>query len=308
MKHTAEPPVSKAASPFSNFDTKELPLRLKKKSSSKSTATRPGTESHGPDGIATETTCTRVGTQGDAAGSIYDFPLRDLDREFNAARLPAFGEKLSKARYSPRPGSRKIIAKRVVQSRRNVLCETSGNTANQASYSYSQILKGDKRVDELNHVMGTIGGPKAELLTSSQKKGVWRTRENESPSSRVTEDIGGPAGKTTPKEKTMFKMDPTLEAKFQVRHFSMQGITDIPTANSDDSPIDHADQGFNAFPAWEQGEENFGDVLPTWEHVETVGDVYDIQTWDEKMRKAVGARLMKVICDLEQQAGEKVEQ
>ena len=167
--------------------------------------------------------------------SDHEFPSKEVERDFNAARLPAFGNTLPQITYSPPQGRKAHSKARRSVRHKHPLGEGSGN--DRKPYTYSQVVKGDtfasfppslRDVDEVNHrLRTTVGSLDKENSGAGHGKGVWWAKEDE---------LIGYADPQTPLSKRMdtatldrksVKSDNHQNSKassgpeFQVRHFEI---------------------------------------------------------------------------------------
>ena len=203
----------------------------------------------------------------------FEHSPKSMERSFNAARLPDFGETLPPLTYSP-PRGRKVPnkAKRPVRYKQ-MPADTSGSA--KKTYTYSQIVNGDKKVDQLRRSLEMISSQEDDVPSG---KGVSWAKEDEligyaDPQTPISKRI--PSGSldnnlaeghdvnfrvdTSDKENASFEWKPSVEQDFRVSHFMVVNASidsvDTPDHNFSEmwdehsqlSKFDKSEQGFRVF-------------------------------------------------------------
>lgn len=296
--------ITLPASTFLKYDTDKLPLRLKENFDPKPTTyrRRPKTK---------ET-------------SDHEFPSKEVEREFNAARLPAFGSTLPQATYSP-PRRRRAHskAKRSVRHK-HALGVGSGN--DRKSYTYSQIVKGDKEVDEIKHHLRKMGSLDEESSGTGHEKGVWWAKEDEligyaDPQTPLSKRLDmATLDRQSNKEDRSLKSKPSSAPGFQIRHFEIQeddgDFENQESINTQDETLLKAlgqypqveilDSQDNPLPMTPEVQRVFQKLL-SMPREDVAGrspatrNVGTVQEWGEEEKRAIAEHLMNVVHDLEEQ-------
>ena len=315
-KDTGLSEITLPVSTFLRLDSSELPLRPRKERGSeiRHTASQRGRNRSVTSDL------------DEAALRKFEHSPESMERPFNAARLPAFGETLPQLTYSP-PRGRKVPnkGKRPVRYRQ-VLADTPGN-ANKANkaYTYSQILKGDKKMDQLKRSLEMIGSLEEDVPSG---KGVSWAKEDEligyadpqTPISRrmKPDSLDGTFAEghdmdsgveTSNKEHTAFKWKPFLEQDFRVSHYLAMNAS-VDTLN--DSFLKMMDQQSQLSkldekkaPEMTRSARKIFRNLFKVDGAETKmeGAPYDIRVvspWNSSEKKTVAKHLMSVVYDLEE--------
>ncbi|KAG6997487.1 eukaryotic translation initiation factor 4 gamma [Physcia stellaris] len=321
VKPTAEPLSVEAADPgpstitlpastFLKCDTNEL-LRQKEKFDPKPTRSRRRPQTK-------ET-------------SDHEFPSKEVERDFNAARLPAFGNTLPQITYSPPQGRKAHSKARRSVRHRQPLGVGSGN--DRKPYTYSQVVKGDtlvplplslKEVDEFNRHLRTVGNSDKENSGAGRGKGVWWAKEDEligyadpqTPLSQRTDT-------TTSLDRESSKGDGPLKSKassapaFQVRNFEIREDDgfEIQETGIDAQKekiwkileqypyVEILDSEDNPLPMTPEVQRTFQKLLAGVTPAAHDGGA--VQEWGEEEKRAVAEHLMHVVHDLEEQTREE---
>ena len=259
----------------------------------------------------------------EAALQKFEYSPSSMERSFNAARLPAFGETLPQLTYCP-PRGRKVPskAKRPVRYK-SVLADTSGNA--DKAYTYSQIVKGDKKVDQLKRSLEMIGSLEEDV---PNEKGVSWAKEDEligyaDPQTPISKRISPDSlyrtfadrhdvnhrVDTSNKENATFVWKPSLEQDFRVSHYMvMNAGIDAPDVDfsetfgkqSQPSKLDER-RPREMTPSARKIFKNLFKVDGT--DIAMEGATYDINVvspWSESEKKSVAKHLMSVVYDLEE--------
>ena len=310
-KETGLSEITLPASTFLKLDSRELPLRLKKDHDSeiRHTASRRGHNGSDLD---------------EAARREFEYSPDSMERSFNAARLPAFGETLPQLTYSP-PRGRKVPnkAKRPVRYK-STLAEISGNAGK--AYTYSQIVKGDQKVDQLKHGLEMIGSLEDDAPNG---KGVSWAKEDEligyadpqtpiskrisldSPDRALAErhDVEQTVD-TSDKENAAFEWKPSLEQDFRVSHYMvMNASIDTPDLSFSNplekqSPLCKLDRSKPPVMT-PSARKIFKNLFKVDGDTAIEGATYDVKVvspWNESEKKSVAKHLMSVVYDLEEQS------
>ncbi|KAL8785407.1 MAG: hypothetical protein Q9195_008667 [Heterodermia aff. obscurata] len=255
----------------------------------------------------------------------FEHSPSNMERPFNAARLPAFGETLPQLTYSP-PRGRKVPnkAKRPVRYRQT-LTDTSGNVGKE--YTYSQVVKGHKHVDELKRSLEMVGFLEPDVPNG---KGVSWAKEDE---------LIGYADPQTPISK---RVGPdTLDDASAERHDVNFGVDESNKENEAfvwnpslvqeallapymklKASIDTSDNSFSKLPgkpsqSSKSDENKPFEMTPSARKIfqslfkvdvadsEVEGARYDIRVvspWNSSEKKSVAKHLMNVVYDLEEES------
>ena len=265
--------------------------------------------------------------------SDHEFPSKEVERDFNAARLPAFGNTLPQITYSPPQGRKAHSKARRSVRHKQPLGVGSGN--DRKPYTYSQTVKGDnfvplslslKEVDEFNHHLRTVGSSDKENSGAGHGKGVWWAKEDEligyadpqTPLSKRTD--------TATMDRKSVKGDNHLKSKassgpeFQVRHFEIQEDDDFDIEETSIDTqgetllkilgqyphVEILDSEDNPLPMTPEVQRTFQKLLSVPREdvagiTPAAHDVGAVQEWGEEEKRAIAEHLMNVVHDLEEQ-------
>ena len=249
----------------------------------------------------------------------FEYSPNSMERPFNAARLPAFGETLPQLTYCP-PRGRKVPSKARRPVRyKPVLADISGNA--DKAYTYSQIVKGDNKVDQLKRSLEMIGSLEEDV---PNEKGVSWAKEDEligyaDPQTPISKRISPDSlyrtladrhdvnqrYDTSNKENAASVGEPALEQDFRVSHYMvMNAGIDTPDVSFSKmlgkQPQIDEKQPPEMTPSARKIFKNLFKVDGTDTAME--GATYDINVspWNESEKKSVAKHLMSVVYDLEE--------
>ena len=246
----------------------------------------------------------------------FEHSPKSMERPFIAARLPAFGETLPQLAYSP-PRGRKVPNK----AKRPVRYNGNANK----SYTYSQIVKGDKKVDEVKRSLELIGSLEDD---GPNEKGVSWAKEDEligyaDPQTPISKRISADSPDrtfaeghdvkqvldTSNKENAALGWKPSVEPDFRVCHYIvMNASIDTPDVNfpemlekqSQLSRLDESKPG-EMTPSVRKVLKNLFKLDEADTAMEGAAyDIHVVSPWNESEKRRVAKHLMSVVYDLEE--------